>query len=270
MRHLLSLTRERKTRCHVYYPPNWKVWQPVFIRAKNVSPSFFSKFSKINRPRPLEWFERRVHTSKTICLFLYYSLSLPVARLSDASHAEDGWLYTGKINIFGGIMESAGLSVRPSVYPSEYKILVSVKALAGVLNLISWQLYFFFTGEKQWYRTKLLRVQPGSLTCSVYSTVTRDLGSEASSERLLVIVRLDQTHNHEFSSRTHYQLSIRADFENELDQCEFSLSKTSPVFYLPAEQIFWKHCGKRRNCSSRAISPFPTLFSNLLENFRPF
>ena len=24
----------------------------------------------------------------------------------------------------------------------------------------------------------------------------------------------------------------------------------------------WKHCGKRRNCSSRAISPFPTVFSN--------
>ena len=23
-----------------------------------------------------------------------------------------------------------------------------------------------------------------------------------------------------------------------------------------------KHCGKRRNCSLRAISPFPTLFSN--------
>ena len=31
-----------------------------------------------------------------------------------------------------------------------------------------------------------------------------------------------------------------------------------------------KHCGKRRNCSSRAISPFPTMFSILLENFLPF
>ena len=25
-----------------------------------------------------------------------------------------------------------------------------------------------------------------------------------------------------------------------------------------------KHCGKRRNCSLRAISPFPTVFSRLL------
>ena len=26
-------------------------------------------------------------------------------------------------------------------------------------------------------------------------------------------------------------------------------------------QTGWKHCGKRRNCSLRAISPFPTVFS---------
>ena len=32
------------------------------------------------------------------------------------------------------------------------------------------------TGIVQGYRTKLLRVPPGSLTCSTYSTVTRDLG----------------------------------------------------------------------------------------------
>ena len=30
---------------------------------------------------------------------------------------------------------------------------------------------------------------------------------------------------------------------------------------MPAEQVFRKHCGKRRNCSLRAISPFPTVFS---------
>ena len=33
---------------------------------------------------------------------------------------------------------------------------------------------------------------------------------------------------------------------------------------------WYKHCGKRRNCSLRAISPFPTLFSTCLENFLPF
>ena len=32
------------------------------------------------------------------------------------------------------------------------------------------------TGDCQGYRTKLLRALPGSLTCSVYSTIIRDLG----------------------------------------------------------------------------------------------
>ena len=46
-----------------------------------------------------------------------------------------------------------------------------------------------------------------------------------------------------------------------------TLSQTSPGFYLSAIQVFRKYCGKRRNCSQRAISPFPTVFSTLLENF---
>ena len=29
----------------------------------------------------------------------------------------------------------------------------------------------------------------------------------------------------------------------------FTLSKTSPDFYVSAVQVFWKHCGNRRNCS---------------------
>ena len=29
-------------------------------------------------------------------------------------------------------------------------------------------------------------------------------------------------------------------------------------------QMGGKHCGKRRNCSLRAISPFPTMFSKVL------
>ena len=32
------------------------------------------------------------------------------------------------------------------------------------------------TGDSARYRTKLLRILPGTLTCSAYSTVTRDLG----------------------------------------------------------------------------------------------
>ena len=48
--------------------------------------------------------------------------------------------------------------------------------------------------------------------------------------------------------------------------CHFhsSLSQTSPGFYMSTVQVFWKYCWKRRNCSSRAISPFPTLFSTSL------
>ena len=52
----------------------------------------------------------------------------------------------------------------------------------------------------------------------------------------------------------------------------FSLSQTNSRFYIyvSASQFFWKHCGKRRNCSKRAIPPFPTVFSIHLENFPPF
>ena len=42
-----------------------------------------------------------------------------------------------------------------------------------------------------------------------------------------------------------------------------TLSQTIPGFYVSAVQVFWKHCGKRRNCSLRAISPFPAVFSSL-------
>ena len=53
-------------------------------------------------------------------------------------------------------------------------------------------------------------------------------------------------------------------------QWQLTLSQTSPGFYVSAIQDFLKHCGKRRNCSYGAISPFPTVFSTLLENVSPF
>ena len=34
-------------------------------------------------------------------------------------------------------------------------------------------------------------------------------------------------------------------------------------FDTPGKKAFWKHYGKMRNCSQRAISPFPTVFSKL-------
>ena len=49
-----------------------------------------------------------------------------------------------------------------------------------------------------------------------------------------------------------------------------TLSQTSPGFHVSAVLAFGKHCGKRRNCSKRAISPFSTVFSTHLENFLPF
>ena len=48
-----------------------------------------------------------------------------------------------------------------------------------------------------------------------------------------------------------------------------TLSKQALVF-MCLQYMAWKHCGKRRNCSWRAISPFPTVFSTHLENFLPF
>ena len=48
-----------------------------------------------------------------------------------------------------------------------------------------------------------------------------------------------------------------------------TLSQTSPGLYGSAIQTFWKHRGKRRNCSLRAISPFPSVFSIRLKNFLP-
>ena len=47
-------------------------------------------------------------------------------------------------------------------------------------------------------------------------------------------------------------------------------SHTMMPFDAPGKQAFRKHCGKRRNCSLRAISPFPTVFSTGLDNFLPF
>ena len=50
---------------------------------------------------------------------------------------------------------------------------------------------------------------------------------------------------------------------------DFTLSQTSPGFYVFAVQVSWKHLGKRRNYSKWVISPFPTVFSTHLENFLP-
>ena len=47
-------------------------------------------------------------------------------------------------------------------------------------------------------------------------------------------------------------------------------SHTMTPFDAPGKQTFWKHPGKRRNCSYWAISPLPTVFSTRLEKFLLF
>ena len=61
----------------------------------------------------------------------------------------------------------------------------------------------------------------------------------------------------------------------KLDMCGvmvslLTLPQTSPGFHVSAVKVFRKPYGKRRNCSLRAISPFPTVFSTFLEGFLPF
>ena len=83
-------------------------------------------------------------------------------------------------------------------------------------------------------------------------------------EKLLVTSNFSFSHNvfHSYISSVRQNAALCGDW--------LTLSQTSPCFYVSAVQVFWKHWGKRRNCSSRAISPFPTLFSTCLDNFLPF
>ena len=56
--------------------------------------------------------------------------------------------------------------------------------------------------------------------------------------------------------------------ENEIYPC-ISLSQTSPGFYMSAIQILKKHCGKGEIARNEHFLLFPTVFSNLSDNFRP-
>ena len=42
------------------------------------------------------------------------------------------------------------------------------------------------------------------------------------------------------------------------------------LVFVSVVQVFWKHCGKRRNCSLTEISPFPTVFSTHFKTCLPF
>ena len=47
---------------------------------------------------------------------------------------------------------------------------------------------------------------------------------------------------------------------------QITLSDIYTVSDAFAEDKFWKHCDRRRNCSKQAISPFATMFSILFSN----
>ena len=69
---------------------------------------------------------------------------------------------------------------------------------------------------------------------------------------------LCHTQNCLFPSLTHYQMTNFRLFQNErLCRRQFQILRK----WQKAIQTGRKHCGKRRNCSLRAISPFPTVFS---------
>ena len=65
-------------------------------------------------------------------------------------------------------------------------------------------------------------------------------------------------------------VNCRRDMTEILLKVVLTHSHTMTPFDAPGKQAFWKHCGKRRNCSQRAISPFPTVFSTDLDNFLLF
>ena len=56
------------------------------------------------------------------------------------------------------------------------------------------------------------------------------------------------------------KLSVVDASKEYLWSTELTLSQTSLGFYVSAVQVFRKQCGKSRNCSYRAISPFPSVF----------
>ena len=61
--------------------------------------------------------------------------------------------------------------------------------------------------------------------------------------------------------------------KKEIEDClekDLTYSHTMTPFDASVKQAFWKHFGKRKNCSWWAISPFSPVFSTCLDNFLPF
>ena len=76
----------------------------------------------------------------------------------------------------------------------------------------------------------------------------------------------DQNHNRVYYiSETFLSFIHSSHFLMSLYLRGLALSQTSPCSYVSAGQVLRKHRGKRRNCSSRAISPFPPVFSTVLK-----
>ena len=67
-----------------------------------------------------------------------------------------------------------------------------------------------------------------------------------------------------------YKSQLQVTLSSNTCKLMLILSQTSPGFYMSAEQVFLKHCGKRGNCLLQAISPFPTVVSTHLKNVLPF
>ena len=86
------------------------------------------------------------------------------------------WNYfSGNRKIIGGKEEVISGTTRG---PFEVRVQVDRKIVIVIFVYLSTlpEDGYLLRGIVQGYRTKLLRIPPGSLTCSAYSTVTRDLG----------------------------------------------------------------------------------------------
>ena len=99
-------------------------------------------------------------------------------------------------------------------------------------------------------------------------------------EKLLVTSIFSFSHNVSYPSQDNFWFWITFILLSanpfNLDWCKIlSFGKELTLYFINTHfdasitDSFWKHCGKRRNCSKRAISPFPTMFSTQPGNCIP-
>ena len=95
---------------------------------------------------------------------------------------------------------------------------------------------------RQGYRTKLLRILPGSLKHSAYSTVTWDLGLTSHAKDKLFP---------QFSKGFYFRI-----IQSELCGKGLTLSQSNPVFYVSAAEVFLKTLWEKKKLLIKSNSSF--------------